>query len=175
MNSITWRKTPQSPLQLFFYGTKWNGTCSCSCQSIWDVILMDVIRQVGSVSECICNVVFILLREVMWYGFIHAQVELTQLAKPKTIWEAETLSQDHPDSRSKSKNSLGSAHIPRPSRFSATPLFTQGNSIVPPGPAGNSKSSCSYYSFLLPWRVKEGQCRTASGMLGYVPFWLPRP
>lgn len=46
---------------------------------------MDVIRQVGTVSECICNGVFILLTEVMRYCFIHAQVELMQLAKPKAI------------------------------------------------------------------------------------------
>lgn len=59
----------------------------------------------------------------MWYCFIHAQVELMQLAK--AIWEAETLSQDHPDSRSKSKSFLASVHIPKPSRFSAT-------LIVPP-------------------------------------------
>lgn len=65
VNSITWRETLQSPLWLFFYGTKWNETCSWSCQSIWDVILMDVIRQVGNVSECICNAVFILPTEVM--------------------------------------------------------------------------------------------------------------
>lgn len=33
----------------------------------------------------------------MWYCFIHAEVELMQLAKPKAICEAETLRQDHPD------------------------------------------------------------------------------
>lgn len=75
-----------------FCGTKWNGIYSWGSQSIWEFLLMDVIRQVGTVSERICNGVFILLTEVMWYCFIHAQVELMQLAKSEAIWEAETPS-----------------------------------------------------------------------------------
>lgn len=50
---------------------------------------MDVITQAGIASEYICNGAFILLPEITWYCFTHAQVELKQPAKPEAIWEAE--------------------------------------------------------------------------------------
>lgn len=53
---------------------------------------MNVIRQTGTVSECVCSGRFMLLTEIMWYYFIHAQVEPMQLAKS----EADTRNQDHP-------------------------------------------------------------------------------
>lgn len=116
-----------------FCGTKWNGIYSWGSQSIWEVLLMDVIRQVGTVSECICNGIFILLTEVMWYRFIRAQVQLMQLAKFKAMWEAETPSQDHPYSRRKRKSSSAPSQIPRPPGFSAFLFPLHCSPGAPPG------------------------------------------
>lgn len=74
---------------------------------------MDVITQAGIASEYFRNGAFILLPEITWYCFTHAQVELKQLAKPEATWEAERPSQDHPDSTSMEKSSSTPSHMAR--------------------------------------------------------------
>lgn len=73
---------------------------------------MAAIKQVGTVSECICNGASMLVTEVLWYCFIHVQAERMQLAKPKAIKEAETLRQDHPYSTLATMKSVWQTLLP---------------------------------------------------------------
>lgn len=135
LNSTTWRKTPQSPLWLYFYGTKWNGTCSWSCQSIWDVILRDVIRPVETVSECICNGAFILLTEVM-------NIALFLLKWNSCNW----LNPRQPERLKHSARTTQTAgareKAPQP-QLTFPGLQYSAQLHCSPGPAANSTSSCS--------------------------------
>lgn len=123
--------------------TKQDGTYSWGSQSIWEVLLMNVIRQItGTVSECVCSGRCMLLTEITWYYFIHAQVEPMQLAKS----EAETHNQDHPQSWSKMKSSSAPSRIPKSPGLVpcvSNPLLSRGPySNTAPLPVPTATSSC---------------------------------
>lgn len=142
---------------------------------------MDVIRQVWTVSECICNgVIFVLKFEIcnitsrsnvmLFYssssgthatGQIQGNLRLKHLARTTLVLgEQEKLFSLISHSQAFSIQCLC---VP-------TPLLCRGpSSNRAPLPVPTAASFC-----LVRWKKGKGR-QLASSMLGYMPFWLLRP